>query len=682
MKYPKAAVAVLVLATTPALHGRTVIFDRSHWQDGAITLASTSTALTVSWRDAASLAWAAEFSLDPDKPLITVISAGGKPIVTRAIPLYWCETGTRHGGWDQFFDFPPSHSEGTRRFQGAFKLTAARARNIGDRLELTFEGLDLGIFKGSIQYIFYPASRLIQQRALVTTNEPNVAFYFEAGLKMAGDADRRAGGNMETQVSFFDTNGHLEARLSDGSQRNPERVRYRTIAAQTGSGSLAVFPSPHRFFFPRDFTTNLGYVWHSAFRGDVSLGIRQLPDDNWVFYPWFNAPPGTEQELDMFLLPDPGTPAQALESVLRYTHRDRFVPLPGFKTLAPHWHLAYTVQAMEKGMNWVPSFKPVLEDMGIDMAMIMDFHGDGHPLDTSEIRLQELKAYFDSCRAQSDNKFLLIPAEEIHQYFGGHWGVIFPKPVYWFMKRSASEPFQSNHPKYGTIYRVGSADDVLKLVHAEHGLVYQTHPRTKGSTGFPDEIRNSQQLHDPAYLGAGWKAMNVDLSSPRLGDRSFGTLDDLNNWGLHKRLISEVDVFQIDSTHELYSHMNANYVQLPNIPEYDNYSQVLDALARGDYFMTTGEVLIPESHITPAANDKLDVRMTAQYTFPLRFAEVVWGDGTQTHTETFPLSQTHEFDKSSFHWTVNAKGWKWARIAVWDIAANGAFGNPVWRDKP
>jgi hypothetical protein len=28
---------------------------------------------------------------------------------------------------------------------------------------------------------------------------------------------------------------------------------------------------------------------------------------------------------------------------------------------------------------------------------------------------------------------------------------------------------------------------------------------------------------------------------------------------------------------------------------------------------------------------------------------------------------------------VKAPGWKWARIAVWDVAANGAFTNPVWR---
>jgi hypothetical protein len=31
--------------------------------------------------------------------------------------------------------------------------------------------------------------------------------------------------------------------------------------------------------FPHDFTTNLGYVWHSSWKGQMALGIRQLPDD-------------------------------------------------------------------------------------------------------------------------------------------------------------------------------------------------------------------------------------------------------------------------------------------------------------------------------------------------------------------------------------------------------------------
>ena len=121
--------------------------------------------------------------------------------------------------------------------------------------------------------------------------------------------------------------------------------------------------------------------------------------------------------------------------VLRYTNRDRFPALQGYKTLSTHWHLADTVQAMANGLQWTPPFKPVLKAMGVDASMIMDFHGDGHPADLTDVRLDELDAYFRALKAQSDSEFLLIPAEEANVHLGGHWSVVFPKPVYWFMNR-------------------------------------------------------------------------------------------------------------------------------------------------------------------------------------------------------------------------------------------------------
>ena len=54
--------------------------------------------------------------------------------------------------------------------------------------------------------------------------------------------------------------------------------------------------------------------------------------------------------------------------MIRYTNGDRFRPLDGFKVVAPHWHFAYTVQALEKGFDWAPPFKAVLKDMGVDAA--------------------------------------------------------------------------------------------------------------------------------------------------------------------------------------------------------------------------------------------------------------------------------------------------------------------------
>jgi hypothetical protein len=658
---------------------RTVPADVSGIRPGPVSVTAGAQSLTVTWPDESSRPWTAEFSLSADRPLITAISVAGKRVVEDATPLYRASTGKRRGGWDEFFDLPPTHAEGTRNFRGAFRPISASARTAGDRVEVQFQGLRMGIFEGGIRYTFYPGSRLLHQEAIVTTGEPDTAFYYDAGLRMAAAADRRVGGNMESRLVYYDTRGKLRSDPAEGPEWTPVKARYRTVAAPLGAGSVAVFPAPHQYFFTRDFTTNMGYLWHSAWRGAVSLGIRQLPDDNTNFYPWANAPPGTEQRLGVFFILSDAPAEKALDDVLRFTNRDRLPTLPGYKKVAAHFHFAYTVQAMEKGFDWTPPFKPVLKNMGVDAVVMSDFHGDGHPRDPGDLRLKELEAYFRGLRAQSDPEFLLIPGEEPNVHLGGHWAVTFPKPVYWIMSRPEGAPLRTQDPRFGTVYRVGNEKDLLELFRLENAQVYTSHARSKGSRGFPDAYRHKDFFLDPTFFGASWKSINIDHSSPRQGERSLKLLDDMNNWGLPKRILAEADVFQMDDTHEVYAHMNVNYVRLPKLPAFADYGQVVQAMSRGDFFVSTGEVLLPEVSVQPGAGDRIAVRAQVRWTFPLRFAEVVWGDGAATYRKLFPLENTRPFGDASYDWSVDAKGWKWARVGVWDVAANGAFINPVWR---
>ena len=86
-------------------------------------------------------------------------------------------------------------------------------------------------------------------------------------------------------------------------------------------------------------------------------------------------------------------------------------------------------------------------------------------------------------------------------------------------------------PGYGTVYTIGSSKALLDMVRKEKGFAYQTHPRTKGSKTFPDEIRFTEHFLDETYVGAGWKQMPADMASPRMGERSLKLLDDMSNWG-------------------------------------------------------------------------------------------------------------------------------------------------------
>ncbi len=102
-----------------------VPLDVSQVRPGPVAVEARAESVVVRWPDEASRTWQAEFSLDPARPLITSIGVAGKAVLERGRPLYWCSTGKRRGGWDAFFDFPPTHPDGTRSFTGDFRLRSA-----------------------------------------------------------------------------------------------------------------------------------------------------------------------------------------------------------------------------------------------------------------------------------------------------------------------------------------------------------------------------------------------------------------------------------------------------------------------------------------------------------------------------------------------------------------------------
>ena len=149
--------------------------------------------------------------------------------------------------------------------------------------------------------------------------------------------------------------------------------------------------------------------------------------------------------------------------------------------------------------------------------------------------------------------------------------------------------------------------------------------------------------------------MPADLSMDKLGIRGLDLLDDMANWGDKKYLPGEVDVFKIDHTHELFGHMNINYMRLEpdRVPRFDeSWQPVLDSLRAGRFFVTTGEVLIPEftvngqpsgSSIVLKPNEPVELRFRLSWTFPLRYVEFVSGDGTHVFRNRIDFADTGAF---------------------------------------
>src|SRR5438046_1719277 len=79
---------------------------------------------------------------------------------------------------------------------------------------------------------------------------------------------------------------------------------------------------------------------------------------------------------------------------------------------------------------------------------------------------------------------------------------------------------------------------------------------------------------------------------------------------------------------------------------------IRDALRAGQFFVTTGEVLLREftvggkqsgETLAVKAGDRPELHLKMEWTFPLRFAEVISGDGRQVYRERIELMDTGPF---------------------------------------
>src|SRR5580704_8779549 len=174
--------------------------------------------------------------------------------------------------WNTFWDAPlvvpgvpgkgdsfplPRDPGEVRRSSATFHSNSCKVATEGARLAVTFPGLEMGIFSGDLQYTVYRGANLLRQEAIAKTNEPSVAYIYSAGLKGFDIAKHPA-------LAWRDA-ARAWQKYEFGGANNTEpvglRARNRLAIVDAGSGSLAVFPPPHKFFFAREDEINLGYVY-------------------------------------------------------------------------------------------------------------------------------------------------------------------------------------------------------------------------------------------------------------------------------------------------------------------------------------------------------------------------------------------------------------------------------------
>ena len=281
-----------------------------------------------------------------------------------------------------------------------------------------------------------------------------------------------------------------------GGSKNHREVPLRTsnrllIAERGAAGSIAAFPPPHTFFWPRELATNLGYLWlRKDADNTFGFGIRQAererhPCDQGNFA-LYSARPGTTQRMRVFLYPSLGTAEANYKSALAFTHGDTYRPLPGYQVMNHHYHTNLGSRLLEAGSldADIPDLR-ALRALGINIVSLLTGNGgggsdqDGLPegavyrgpgplqpnarpvraaggrggrgappptpnteqnapagrgggggrgADTLQIR----EASLEGARRHSDVDFLVMPSQEAGgNWLGGHADLLFSHPVYW-----------------------------------------------------------------------------------------------------------------------------------------------------------------------------------------------------------------------------------------------------------
>ena len=696
--------AVLIsIALAPHVAVAATVDLTQHRADSGIGVMSPdSSSLQIRWPISIGMTGQVVLDLSSDKPLIRSIgySSGTQPvqvIATALDPVTTLTIGERDKdkavrGFRGmvFFENPRERPHQTH----AVSLVKNRVRVVseGSRTTVIIGEASAGSFKGDFRLTFYRNSQIILAETVVATDETLRAILYDTGLSCASPD--------WSSMVWNDPLGSLKKKtVQANAPATPLAVKGRALVAEGKVGSLAIFPAPHQYFYPLDFANNYGFAWqgsgYSKMPAGFGFGIRQPPDGDKRWVPWFDAPAGTEHHLAVFYFVSPTNGEATLKAIAKHTREDRFAELPGHKTFTSHYHVEHTLDFLRRqkeqqthgvprGLE-TPGFVTKFKETGVQIVHLAEFHHGWTPAQKTKDRLPMLKTMHEECARLSDKNFLLLPGEEPNVHLGGHWISFFPKPIYWILNRAKDEPFSEELPGFGTVYHVGSAADVLALMEKENGLMWTAHPRIKSSQDFPDDYRYEPFYKSDRFLGGGWKAMPGNLSRDTLGWRCLDLLDDMNQWGQRKQVLGEVDVFEVQPDYELYGHMNINYLKLDALPRFaDGWGSILKTLRGGKYFTTTGEVLIPRFTVAGqdsgatvgATNATVEAQM--EWTFPLAFAEIISGDGSTVTRQRIELSDTESFGTRTLRANVDLTGQKWVRFEVWDIAANGAFTQPVW----
>jgi hypothetical protein len=750
------ACTTLILGLLPQNSVRAQTFDLSEYTASeGLTAATEGDRLLLKWTGANDDRLGLAFAIQDGTPTVIEVTVNDRTCARALQPEYRIATGRRRltmqqmepltdvlgmeitdsmiqrYQWDAFWDAPlylsdepplshasslppaapvgsqpglPRDSTEVSRARAEYAATGARIVSRGESLEVIFDGVTAGPFRGELHFRVFRGSGLIRQMIVASTEEQNVAFKYAGGLRglPASRGNRIVWNDLTGRPQDYRMGGPTDAR------RTVVKTNNRLLAAELDGAGLAAFPPPHSFYWARESEQNLGYGWYRKDAGGTfAFGIRQADGEQdpefYHNFALYSARPGTDQRMPVFYYLSDGGADKALQHALDLTNGDRFPELEGYKVMGHHYHVGLVRRLKEIG-----SFDQRINDVGtmrgvgIDIFSVIDgARGPGRKL-ANDLYLNDLDEYYEAARRQSDTGFLLMPSDENstggrRPFLGGHYELLPSHPIYWRPNRDPGEPLYEEHPKYGTVYNLGEPSDLMEMCERENVLVSMAHPDAKRSTGYPYAIWDTDYFRHPRFFGLGWRwGMGIDGSETRLGEYRFQRLWDETNHYLAQQGFQPKSALAISEARsdlgdrgkpawdDTYGMSPVNYLRLDTVPGVDDMTAIVEALRTNDFFVTSGEVLLPEQRIEGEGDERTYVA-EVHWSFPLEFVELVLGgsvsggggpDVSQVQRVVVEAEDTGVHGQRTFRIPFTVGDHKWVRFAAWDVATNGAMGQP------
>lgn len=660
----------------------------------------------VKWKGEDARQWQAELGIVDHVPCIKALSyeLGGKNYVLASMlkPQFRVITAKRTKRnpqrvkdlvpgevlgyqWDTYSDDPMSIKENVKQADAVWNSTELNVQTDGNRITVSFDGLTIGQFSGNLEFHFFNGTNLIRMEAVASTEEDGVAYLYHAGLQ--GFKIDKIHYVTPRKNEIFEYPGF---QVHSGPDRDRVRVkaRNRLVTLRQEYGSIAVFPSPHRFFWGAQSENIVGYHYYiRGYDGTMALGIRNNKEEEYhnVRWPCYNAKPGTIQRMSVFFMPSAASVWETRSMVLRYTNFDRFRKLPGYQRLIAHIHIA-------AGSAWVRDIRvqrpweKYAREMDADIIVPCEFWAESMVAekDNRLPRLHELERYHAMAKYCSSPDFLVVPGEELfdpskkHTLIRFHVMVIPSRPMLYSRWREDDQEFVETLPDGRLYYHLKSADDFIEMCRRENAFVLMPHPDTKANDGLPYACKDETWFKDERWFGIGTRQLPADNSvDTMISGRTERVWNDINNWSDRPRyMISEIDTYskveEDESDWDTYAQANCTYVQLDHVPGTEDWGELVDALRAGRHFYCTGEILLHEASYGDGTAD-----CTFSWTYPLEYVELVYSNGETVSNIRKSMTHSVGFGQEDFHFDF-PKGMKWARVAAVDIAGNSCFGMPVF----